>query len=327
MTSAAPNLEAKLYQLGPMRRLERWLNAMPHPSLAVEISPNRVAVARWGKSRGTLESYAVEPVPFGAIAPSPVEVNVAQPDAVRGALRRALSRVPGHGADLALLIPDPVVRVFILNFETFPRRADEALPLLRWRLKKSVPFDVDETVVSFMRQLARDGSLEIVAAVARQSIVREYEDLVSSLNAHAVVVLGSTLATLPLLEDRGATLLVRMSGRTLTTVIVQGGNLAVYRSGEMPSDITALEPRAILDEIFPAIAYYQDTWAAMVDRVRLSGFGAREEIFRQALVEELQVSVGPLAASDQALWLASSARDLMSQDLDSVVGWMMNGGS
>ncbi len=224
-SSTAPNLEAKLYQLGPMRRLDRWLNAMPHPSLVAEISPDRVALARWGKTRGTLESYAIEPVPFGAIVPSPVEVNVAQPDAVRGALRRLFSRVTGHGTDLALLIPDPVVRVFILPFETFPRRADEALPLLRWRLKKSVPFDVEETVVSWMRQHGRDGSLEIVAAVARESIVRQYEELVSSLNANPIVVLGSTLATLPLLEDRGATLLVRISGRTLTTVIVQGGNL------------------------------------------------------------------------------------------------------
>src|SRR4029077_11343601 len=156
------------YKLGPMRRLDRWLNAMTHPSLAVEVSPNRVAAARWGKMRGTLESYAVEPVPFGAIVPSPVEVNIAQPDAVRGALRRVFGRVSGHGPDLALLIPDPVVRVFILQFESFPRRADEALPLLRWRLKKSVPFDVDETVVSWMRQDGRDGNLEIVAAVARE---------------------------------------------------------------------------------------------------------------------------------------------------------------
>jgi type IV pilus assembly protein PilM len=327
LSSSAPGLEAKLYQFGPMRRLDRWLNAMPHPSLAVEISPNRVTAARWGKTRGTLESYAVEPVPFGAIVPSPMELNIAQPDAVRSALRRVFSQIPSRGADVALLIPDPVVRVFILPFESFPRRANEALPLLRWRLKKSVPFDVEETVVSWTRQDGREGSLEIVAAVARQSIIREYEDLVSSFDAKAEVVLGSTLAVLPLLEERGATLLVRVSGRTLTTVIVQGGNLAVYRSGEMAADAGALEPQAVLDEIFPAIAYFQDTWSGMVDRVRLCGFGSREEIFQQALTQELKVPAGPLSSSDQGLWLASSARDLLSQDLDSVVGWMMNGGS
>ena len=201
------------------------------------------------------------------------------------------------------------------------------MPLLRWRLKKSVPFDMEETVVSWMRQDGREGNLEIVAAVARQSIIREYEELVSSMDSTAEVVLGSTLAVLPLLEERGATLLVRVSGRTLTTVIVQGGNLAVYRSGEMAADAGTIEPQAVLDEIFPAIAYFQDTWSGMVDRVRLCGFGAREEIFQQALTQELKVPAGPLSSSDQALWLASSARDLLSQDLDSVVGWMMNGGS
>src|SRR5579862_6183866 len=189
-----------------MRRLDRWLNAMPHPSLVAEISPDRVALARWGKTRVTLESYAVEPVPFGAIVPSPVEVNVAQPDAVRGALRRLFGRVTGHGTDLALLIPDPVVRVFILPFETLPRRADEALPLLRWRLKKSVPFDVDETVVSWMRQTGREDALEVVTAVARQRIVREYEEVLEPLDAKPKIVLSSTLAVLPLLSDVGSTL-------------------------------------------------------------------------------------------------------------------------
>jgi type IV pilus assembly protein PilM len=327
LTSSTPGLEARLYQFGLTRRVDRWLNAMPHPALAVEISPTCVAAARWGKTRGTLEAYAVEPVPFGAIVPSPVELNIAQPDAVRGALRRAFTQVPLRGADVALLIPDPVVRVFILPFETFPRRANEALPLLRWRLKKSVPFDVEETVVSWMRQDGREGNLEIVAAVARQNIIREYEELISSFDAKAEVVLGSTLASLPLLEEQGATLLVRMSGRTLTTVIVQGPNLAVYRSGEMASDAGTLEPQAVLDEIFPAIAYYQDTWTGTVDRVRLCGFGSRKEKFQHALRDELKVPAGPLSSSDQALWLASSARELLSEDLDSVVGWMMNGGS
>ncbi len=56
------------------------------------------------------------------------------------------------------------------------------------------------------------------------------------------MVLSSTLATLPLIEESGATLLVRMSGKTLTTVIVRGGNLCVYRSTDMASEAALLEP-------------------------------------------------------------------------------------
>ena len=325
--SSAPSFASDFYKLGPVRRLDRWLHALPHPSLVVEISPAHVAAARWAKVRGTLETYAVEPLPTGAIVPSPVDANMVNPDAVRSALRRVFSRVSDPGAEVGLLVPDPVVRVFILPFESLPRRAEDALPLLRWRLKKSVPFDVEETVVSWTRQSGRAGNLEVVTAVARQRIVREYEEILESFGAHAGVVLSSTLATLPLLEDRGATLLVRMTGRTLTTVIVQGPNLTVYRSTETPSESGLVDAQAMLDEIFPAIAYYQDTWGGSVDRVRISGLGAREEVFRKALSGELKVPVGGLTETEEALMLASGAKDLMRSNLDPLVGWMLNGGS
>jgi len=316
--SSAPSVRG-----GPFGLLDRWLHAMPHPPCVVEIAAHHVAAARWSSGQSHLESFAVEDLPSGAVMPSPVDANVPQPEALKSALRRLFNRVPHHGGPVAMLLPDPVVRVFILPFETLPRRADDALPLLRWRLKKSVPFDVDETVVSWMRQQGRDSKFEVMTAVARQRIVREYEQVIEELGTNAKVVLGSTLASLPLLEERGSTLFVRLSGRTVTTVIVRGSNLCVYRSSDISSD---LAPQAMLDEIFPAIAYYQDTWGESVDRGRLAGFGSRDEVFRSALSGELHVPVGPLAESSEAFRLDSSAKDLINQDLDALVGWMLNAG-
>jgi type IV pilus assembly protein PilM len=327
LSSATTSLSSQFFTFGPVRRFEHWLTAVPHPPLVVEIGAAHVSAARWNLNRGSLEAFASESLPFGAVAPSPVDANISQPEEVRSALRRALDGASARGADLALLVPDAVVRVFILPFETLSRRADEALPLLRWRLKKSVPFDVEETVVSWMRQSGRDAGLEVVAAVARQRIVREYEEIVAAQGIHPAFVLSSTLATLPLLEERGATLLVRLSSKTLTTVIVQGANLCVYRSTEMPGDTALLEPQAVLDEIFPAIAYYQDTWEGMIDRVRLSGLGAREELFRRALAEELKCPVASLGDSEGATTLASDAKGLIHKNLDGLVGWMMNTGA
>ena len=329
MTSltGAENLETGFYRMGLIRRIERWLNAMPHPSLVVEIAPGHVAAARWGSSHTDLEDVVVESLPAGSVMASPVENNITQPDAVRGALRRVFNRIPTRGAAVAVLVPDPVVRVFILPFENLPRRVDEALPLLRWRLKKSVPFDVDETVVSWMRQPARDGSLELVTAVARQGIVREYEEVVESAGAAIGVLLSSTLAALPLLEERGATLLVRLSGKSLTSAIVRDANLCVFRSTDLPAEVALLEPQVVLDEVFPAIAYYQDNWDATVDRVRFAGFGAREQVFRAALASELKVSVGSMDEAEAAQSLSEPARDLIRHGLDALAGWTLNAGS
>src|ERR1700678_3406100 len=178
-----------------------------------------------------------------------------------------------------------------------------------------------------MRQTGRQGALEIVTAVARQRIVKYNEDVLQPLVASAGVVLSSTLGTLPLLGDAGSTLLVRISGKTLTTVIVSSGNLCVYRSTEMSSEAAALDPQHMLDDIFPAVAYFQDTRGGAPDRALIAGFGAREEVFRRALTAELQCPIATLSESYKAHERDSSAKDLIHQELDALVGWMLNGGS
>src|ERR1700722_17809746 len=110
---------------------------------------------------------------------------------------------------------------------------------------------MDETIVSWMRQNGREGNLEVVTAVARRQILREYEEIVESLAARPNMVMSSTLATLPLLEESGATLLARFCGKTLTSAIVQGPNLCVYRSTDMSVGPAHLDPRALLEHVFP----------------------------------------------------------------------------
>jgi len=299
---------------------------MPHPSQVAEIASGHVAVARWGM-RGGLEASAVEPLPAGAVMPSPVETNITQPDAVRDALRRVFSKLAHRGAPLALLIPDPAVRVFVLPFENLPRRSEDALPLLRWRLKKSVPFDVDESTVSWMRQKARDGGLEVVTVIAQRRIVREYEELLESVGARPGMVLSSTLAVLPMLEESGATLLARLCGSTLTSAVVYGGSLCVYRSTELMAGTRQFDPQAVLDEVFPAAAYFQDTWGRELDRAYLAGFEEKSGHFGDTLRAELKIQVEPIASAAGARGLDSEGKNLLRQGLDSLAGWAMNGAS
>ncbi|MGH9739792.1 MAG: type IV pilus biogenesis protein PilM [Candidatus Acidiferrales bacterium] len=328
MTSAAPTaVLGTPSRPGFFARLDSWLHAMPHPSLVAEISSGHVAAARWGASRGALEAFAVEDLPGGSVMPSPVETNITQPEAVRQALRRIFSKVSHRGAPLALLIPDPALRVFVLPLENLPRKADDALPLLRWRLKKSVPFDVDETTVSWMRQAGRDGSLEVVAAIARHRIVREYEELLESVDVRPGVVLSSTLAVLPLLGSSGATLLARLCGTTLTTTVVFGESLCVYRSTELMGATRQFDPQLVLNEVFPAAAYFQDTWRREIDRAYLAGFGESSNLFRDALGRELNIAVESISTAPRANGLNSHGKDLLHQGLDGLAGWAMNGGS
>lgn len=306
------------------KRMAGWLDAIPHPPLGIEISQAHVAAIRWPQ-------HAVELLAAGAVAPSPVEMNLVEAEAVGAAVRRVVEKMQVRGPDVALLVPDQVVRVFLLHFETLPRRAEEAIPLLRWRLKKSVPFDVEDTVVSYLTQPGPPGGpagMEVLTAVARQRVVRQYEEAVEAAGLQPGVVLSSTLATLSYFEDGRPTLLARLTGRTLTTVIVRGASLCVYRCTEMPAGAEELAPQLLLDEIYPAVAYYQDTWRGNVETVCLAGFGERFEEFRRAAEAELRVGVARLTPS-AALGepLSGVARATVDRYLEALVGWTRNRGA
>jgi hypothetical protein len=95
----------------------------------------------------------------------------------------------------------------------------------------------------------------------------------------------------------------------------------------MPADVALLDPQVVLDEVFPAIAYYQDNWDAPVDRVRFAGFATREQIFRAALASELRIPVASMNEAEAAQALSEPAKDLIRHGLDALAGWMLNAGS
>jgi len=326
--NATKGIREGIYRSALVRGASHWLDVVPHPLVACEIAPDYVAAAHWTRGGSGLEGFAIEPLPPGAIGPSAVETNLLLAAEVRSAVGRVFARLRTKAQVVALLVPDPVVPVFVLHFDVFPRRTAEAEPLLRWRLKKSVPFEAEETLISFMRQAPREEGVDIVTALARLRIIREYEQLMQSVGMSPGVVLSSTLAALPLLEDGRPALLARVAGKTLTTAIVREGILWRYRCIELPGDQSELSPQNLLDEIYPVVASYQETWKEGIAVIRLAGLGQRVDEFREPLERELNCPAASLLASAKSEGrLGSDLQSLADRDLDALVGWTLNRGA
>jgi len=315
-----------IYQFEWVRRVALWLDAMPYAAVAIEFAPDRVAAARWSRT-GSLDGYAVESLPGGALVPSAVEANIVNVAAVKAAVATVCERLRTRDEDIAMILPDTVIRVFVQHFEEFPRSAAEAEPMLRWKLKKSVPFEADETLISYMRQAPRESGIDVVTALARLRIIREYESLAEVIGLRPGVVMSSSLAAISLLEDEKPTLLARVSGSALTTAIVRRGVLCGYRCTELPAQGANLTPKMLLEEVFPVAAYYQDTWQETIQSVRVAGFGARLPDFIRALEDEFGCEVRSLlhsAVSDGRI--KEDARPLADRELEGLIGWMLQRG-
>src|SRR4051794_4749741 len=110
------------------------------PLSAIELAPEGVLAATIPQGSES-PSYAFAPLAAGALVPGVAEANIKAQDAVVEAIRKALNDLAPNSRAVSLVLPDTSVRVFVLDFDTLPQKTAEAVPVLRFRLRKMVPFD------------------------------------------------------------------------------------------------------------------------------------------------------------------------------------------
>ncbi len=208
------------------------------PRLACEIRPEGVVVARGETSAGILTAVARAELRPGVVAPGLKAGNLPDRPAVVAALRRAFDAIAARGADrsryVTVIVPDAAVRVLLLDFDALPSKPTEALQVVRFRLKKLLPFDVDHALVSFQIMSTERSLLRVLAVAIPQEVLAEYETAVTEAGMQPGVVLPSTLAALAGLDATHPNALVlNASPAAVTTAIVRSGILLLHRTIEV----------------------------------------------------------------------------------------------
>jgi type IV pilus assembly protein PilM len=256
----------------------------PPPTHAFELSEEGIAFAP--VSQPALAKFSrLDP---GVLLVSPLHDNVQQPQVVLDHIH-ALAPANGHRKRrAAIILPDYCARVAVLDFDTFPSSVVEQQALVRFRLKKSVPFEVDTAVVSYLEQpRSSDGKVEVLAAVMSSDIVLQYEAPFRAAGFHPGLVTTSSLAALNLMKPDGITLLVKLSGRVLSVLVLQENAVNLARCIEMDGgrmdDIESV--------LHPTIAYVEDELKGSPKQIWLAGFGPDMEQLAPRWEQEWGVAV------------------------------------
>jgi type IV pilus assembly protein PilM len=213
------------------------------PRLAVEVRAEGIVAARAEDAVALLTAVARADVAEGAIMPGLKPGNIVDKTAVTAAVRRALDAVAGTGRerlrDVTVVVPDSAVRVLFVDFDQLPSKAAEALPVVRFRLKKLLPFDADDAMVSYQVMSSQKDSIKLLAVAMPKAVLEEYESMVLAAGYLPGAVLPSTLAALAGLDELTAPVLVVNAGTgAVTTAIVQGETLLLHRSVDMSGDMS-----------------------------------------------------------------------------------------
>lgn len=260
-------------------------NHILRPRVACEISADRVAAARISERGTSLEAATAATLPAGLLSPGLQQANVSDRAKLVSALRDLLAAVAGRWRDVCLVLPDATARVMLLDFDTLPDKQPDADAVVRFRLKKSLPFDIDQSAVSFERQ-GSGNQIRVVAVVTPRSVLEEYEALVRDAGYNPGTVLPSMLAALGLVDASRPTMVIKVEQGTTTFAIVDQEQLLLYRALDNGGAVVSGE--SLVDDVNTSLVYFEDRYGVNVDRVLVTGVQAPQQL-QEALGSNVRV--------------------------------------
>jgi type IV pilus assembly protein PilM len=236
----------------------------PAPEYVFELSEAGIAFFRQG-----MAAPEFRPLEPGVISVSPLTDNVQKPDALADAVRSIVTGGAGRKRRSAVLVlPDYCARVSVLEFDKLPADEKEQHALVKFRMKKTVPFDVESAAVSFHSRQGKSKT-DVIVVVAALEIVARYEAPFRAAGLHPGVVTTSALAITELNREPGVSIVARLNGRTLSVIVMRDGGPRLVRTVEL-AEASADEILAVL---IPTIAYIEDELTSHPARLMIAGFG------------------------------------------------------
>lgn len=259
----------------------------PPPAMAFEISEAGIASARIG-ARAELD---FAPLPAGAVCVSPMKENVVDAGAFAETVRRASGS--GRRKEAALILPDFSTRIAVVDFDSFPSDAKEQASLIRFRLKRGLPFDVDSAALSFCAQPAQHKKIDVIAVFSPRDVVAEYETPFRAAGFNPGLVTTSSLAALELAPESGLSVMAKLTGRVITVLVRQKANVKLVRCLELP----AADLDDVAGVLAPTLVYVEDNLGGKAEKLFLCGFGARTSEAQSRFESELGVATESLGSA------------------------------
>jgi Tfp pilus assembly PilM family ATPase len=278
------------------------------PSLGIEITASAVRLAAL-TVRGSgisVEYTKIEELPAGTVCGSYASPNIQDPSGLGAALREGLSGASRTYRRAALALPDGVFRVQTLEFDELPAKPADRERLIRWRLEKAAAFDLADTVLRF-QVLKRPGNGYVaLACVAKQSVIAQYEALLTELGLEPWNVGVSSFHVLnlysPFLSKKSPVFAIaHLMEDSFTTIVEDGSGTRFYRYKDVKRAAADELKARFMREIEDSLHFYAHmdrTQTSVVQHLYLSGESALLYDLRDGLSTSTPLTVEVLSPAD-----------------------------
>jgi type IV pilus assembly protein PilM len=275
--------------------LSKWIHRITdpaYPNVGIEVNSDCIRLASISAHGGKIRVEHLDsvPLPSGAVQINPFKPNIVEPETVAQALKDLWMRVRQRPPKICLLLQDRSALAFSVTLEAPPENRNECIELLRFKLKKSIPFRTEEAHIGYFQDsgVADFRSSNLWVTVIHSHVLQQYEEVIrSAIGSDSGLVDLCTFNLMNLANDEIQNqkwqqedhLYINLNRDYISLAITQRDRLVFYRSREMEHHNGMIEEA--MEEIHPAVMFYQDKLAGTnFSRAFLYAFEGAEELSR-----------------------------------------------
>ncbi|MEW5805805.1 MAG: pilus assembly protein PilM [Acidobacteriota bacterium] len=255
-----------------------------YPVFAAEVSRKYLVLVRMRKEKDGwhLGNYIIKALPEDAVGQSIFHPEIHDREALMKVIKDALFQIGFKTPRLSLVIPDNIVRVSLLNFQEIPSNRRQLMEMIKWKLKRSIPFKLEDANISYqvLGNTANDRERVILVSLMLKSILRQYEELFQEMDMRAGLIDIATFGIHNLyrraMEEMTDIALLNFSCNYFTFLIFRQGNMMFFRCKNYQAHEGMDEDevmRSLKRELTTSLSYYSE---------KLSGKGLEKVYIRSA---------------------------------------------
>jgi len=245
------------------------------PGLGIEITSSAVRLAAVsGRGASLSVCYAkTADLPSGMVTESYATPNIRDGKGLADLIRESLAGASRRFRRTALSLPDGVFRVQTLEFDQLPAKPAERERLIRWRIEKTAAFDLSDTVLRHHVLRRQESGFTVLACVAKQAVIAQYESVLMELGLEPWSVGLSSFHILnlysPTIGKKSLVFaLAHLTDDSFTTIVTESGGTRFYRYKEVKR-VSADEIKArFMREIEDSLHFYTHMDRTQTSEVR-----------------------------------------------------------
>jgi hypothetical protein len=283
--------------------------ARSFPPDIVIIDTDALVHARFGSGKKGMRLLQTKPYRLAAdtFTPSMVTPLLAGEPALAETLRR-LRNETGRWDKVSVLLPDSWFRINIVDLPTLPDKEAEALDVVRWSLKRTLPIAPEQLRVTYS-VLSREGSAaKVLVLSALEATLASLERVFAAQGLDIVLIepLGLNIwnaITTREAETTADRLFLYVRDTDFTTAVFRGAQPLFIRSRNLSAE------RTVEQEIRLSASYLRDALAVNAfEHCYVAGLGGAA--VHQTLATEFETTVRPIVLRDYVEELPADIHNL-----------------